>query len=135
MLRVLEKYWPAITILSFIALVVVILLQPAMLPFLAVPLLIFGTGIAILLVVHKEVDRFQAHKIDRAGLSRNISIETAGILTAIGVAAFLATPTSFVIEAFVSTKREDILLTLVIAMLTGLGIGSVIQFVTGKFVK
>lgn len=115
-----EKYWTIITALFLITLITVSLFWSPYLSILAIPLLILSTGITILLIVHKQIMANHAKQIGYTALFRNIFLEVIGVLLSIGVAVFLARRSAYLISDLTIAKWENVLLTLLVAVVAGL---------------
>lgn len=121
MLNNLEKHWTITSVSLFLILLVAVLFWPTRAKALSLVLLIASLSITALSISYKQLRAYREGLIGHFAIFfRNISVEIAGILLSIGFAAFLAERAAYLISTLGIVKWEDVVFTLLVAVLAGL---------------
>jgi len=129
MINNLEKSWPFIAFVLFIAILISLFLWPTITPFLVLILIIVGTGMAITFAVRRRVQAYRQGRIDRLALLRGISLDIVGILITIIAAVllggkageYIGQKTGKVVEA--TRPGLGFIAGILAGLITGLGVG------------
>jgi hypothetical protein len=87
--RLLEKYWPFISIGLFAFLLASLFFWPEHSRLVALTILILGAGIAIALNISRYVQAYRQAWLENNSLARNILLDLLGLLLTIGAASYL----------------------------------------------
>ena len=89
MLKLFQKYAPAISILLLAALVIALFLHPPSARLLSIIIIVFGIGTAILFTVHANWQKHKENELTRPEFIRNSIIDLLGLALVMGAAVTL----------------------------------------------
>ena len=134
-MKTIERYWPLISFLLLLALLVALVFSPSSAGTLAIAMLILSLGMAIFLIVRRQIQTYRQNQIDRATLARNIYFEVLGLLITIALAILLAQLIAGSINPLMGSGWLSVGITIGFSMLGGLGAAWLVKVTWGRLVK
>ena len=89
MINIIQKFWPFVSLVLIIILLVSLLFWPVSSRPLGLAVLVLAIGIAILFTIRKHWNAYQAGVLSRTQLTRNIAVDVLGIFITISIISFL----------------------------------------------
>jgi hypothetical protein len=132
MINFFKKY---MSLISFLALAVVLWQFPTTLHTIFIIFLLFTLAIAISSVFKKNRKTYLQGKVTRGVLVWNVSVEILGILLAMTLAGLLGRIIAQVATEQISNDFTELIAGVVIGLLAGMGMGVLVKRTWGKFVR
>ena len=127
MLKLFQKYAPAISILLLAALVIALFLHPPSARLLSIIIIVFGIGTAILFTVHANWQKHKENELTRPEFIRNSIIDLLGLALVMGAAVWLGRLMGFHVGGVWGNVAG-----IIVAMIVGAAIAFVVKKVWGK---
>ena len=136
MLKLIQKYAPAISILLLVALLIALFFSPLFARLLSTIIIVFGIGTAILFTIHANWVLRQAqepHKegdLTNAEFVRNTIIDLLGLALVMGAAVWFGRLTGYYVGGILGN-----LAGIIVAMIVGATVAFVVKKVWGKIAE
>jgi O-antigen/teichoic acid export membrane protein len=145
MIKIIEKYWPLISILFIFAIIGSLFYWPGVSHSLATIVMVLGAGMVILFAVQGHVREYRQGRIDRRRLALHIVVDISGILITMAVVIVAARAVGEYVGLAVGKAAESakpglgipaaIVSGLAAALIVGLMVGYVVRLLWGKLTK
>ncbi len=135
MFKIIEKYWPIISILLLLVLIAVLLFAPIVVGAFAIAMLILSLSIAIFFIVRRQMQVHRKNKIDRATMLRNIFFEVLGLSLTIALSVLLAQIVARTISPLMGNGWLSIGIVFGLSMLGGVGAAWLVKVTWGRLTK
>lgn len=127
---IIEHHWPKLALLLTLALFAGLLFAPALAQGFATPFIILTLGMGVLLLALRHWRSYQAGKLTRHELARNVFVETASLLLVFVLARLVGGH----VAGFVQ-EQGGWLLALLSAIVVGAAAGLAVKKTLGRLVK
>jgi hypothetical protein len=144
-LKLLEKYWPLISILLLLALLACLLFWPGIARPLGLTVLLVSLTVGMLLVSQKHLRAYRQGQLDRPALVRNLAVEISGVLLTFAAVLFLAGRVAQTAGLAAGSAAEvrwlgsgtvaGLLAGVLVGLVLGLAVGWLVQVTWGRLVK
>ena len=122
----------------FIVLVILVIslwFFPSATPIFGIAILLVSLGVAILFIIKKHRKAYFDSKLTRTIFVRNVSLEIFGILIATILAGLAGRYLAQVVTAQITHELAKLIVSIMIGILAGVGIGLLVKKTWGRLVK
>jgi hypothetical protein len=130
MFTFLESRWTLISILLLLALLVALLAAPSMAGTLTITALLVSLGMAIVVIVRRQLKSYRSGKINLAEMLRNIFVEIFGLLFTIALAFSIVRRLIEIMN--LSSGLWEMGIAIALSLLIGLVIGWLVKVTWGR---